>query len=98
MILFVLILNGCARVPIKNSEWCADAGIDGAYCFKTLSDDARILTKEEWDEIRFGQICGSPQTFANFKKALLKLCRISKACDYETVSTIQAFGRGAGIR
>lgn len=94
LILFVFALNaGCARVQIKNAEWCGDMGELGASCFHTLSDESRDLEKEEWDEERFGQVCTKPENFANWKAALLKLCRQTRLCTYEERRMIETLGR-----
>lgn len=58
-------------------------GSEGAACFHSFSDESRELTKEQWDKERFGQICSDSDAFANWKKAILKLCRVSKMCTYE---------------
>lgn len=82
-ILSALSLSGCGSVTIKNAEWCADMGELGASCFHTVSDDARELSKEEWDALRFGQVCTGPDNFANWKAAILKFCSRTKICSFD---------------
>src|SRR5690348_7071519 len=82
----------CQRVRIKDGEHCADVGPLGAVCFMTLSDKTRDIPKEQWGEERFGQICSSPAVFADWKAAILKLCKISKSCTYDEIKDIQKFG------
>lgn len=72
-------------MTIRDSEWCGDAGPDGAVCATTLSDKTRDIPKDAWDEMRPGMICGSAETFAEWKASLLKLCKDSKRCKLEEV-------------
>lgn len=83
LILFVLIASACSQVRIKDAEWCGDMGNLGASCFHTLTDETRDIPSEEWDYERFGMVCTQPDNFAEWKKAILKLCKISKACTYD---------------
>jgi hypothetical protein len=85
-LLFVCLLSSCARVPIKNSEWCGDLGAEGASCFNTLNDNSRDISKEEWDKERVGKLCTSPETFADLQAAILKLCKASGRCVYDSKS------------
>ena len=84
-------LSSCSRVKIKNHEWCADLGDMGADCFQTLSDEKRYPEKEQWDKERFGMLCTSSDTFADMKEIILKLCQVSKKCDYATRQAIAHF-------
>lgn len=77
-----LILNGCGRVTIGNHEFCGDMGRLGAACFKTLSDDTRDIPKDSWDQERVGMICARAEAFADFKQAVLTLCKMSRRCWY----------------
>lgn len=86
----LLGLTSCARVAIKDAEWCADQGDFGAQCFNTISDKERYIEKEAWDEIRFGMLCTSSDSFANWKAAIKKLCSVNKnLCTYEEVETLE---------
>lgn len=77
------MVASCA-VVIKDAEVCGDMGIDGAQCFHTLTPASRALTLSQWDDIRFGQLCTSADSFANWKDALEKLCHQPGACKYQT--------------
>lgn len=90
-ILLLLSLSSCARVPIKNTEWCGDMGPNGAQCFHTLSDESRTLSATEWENERFGMICATSKDFGEFKKVITNLCRISKRCTYEMKQKINTF-------
>jgi hypothetical protein len=81
VILFVF-LSSCAKVRIKDSQWCGDLGESGAACFNTLSDNYREISKNEWDQKRVGMICTKPQTFADWKAAIINLCNSTKRCTY----------------
>ena len=78
---FILMGASCA-VEIKDQEWCGDMGERGAECFHTLTQDKRTLTKTEWDEIRFGQVCSAASNFADIKANLEKLCHETQDCKY----------------
>lgn len=92
VILFVFLLSNCARVNIKNTEWCTDLGEEGATCFNTLNDNNREIHKEEWDRERFGMLCTSADDFSEWRAVILKLCRYAgKRCTYEDKLKIQAY-------
>lgn len=97
LILFVLGLESCSRVQIKDAEWCADMGPEGATCVNSLSDGKRDIPKEIWDQIeigpdhRFGMVCTDPGNFADWKKAILKLCYLTKACTYNAKKKLVEF-------
>lgn len=67
-------------------------GALGAKCFHTFSDEQRSIPADEWDDERFGMVCGKADAFADMKSALLRLCKISGRCTYEDVQTIRQFG------
>ena len=92
-ILFIsLFLFGCSQVKIKDSEWCGDAGPYGASCFNTLSDNTRDIEKEQWDEERFGMICTKSSNFAEWKTAILKLCKMAgRRCKYDVQKKVIIF-------
>ncbi len=86
------LISGCgARVTITDTEWCADAGPRGAFCFHTLSDTQRRIPVEDWAEQRFGKICTDPETLAEWKAAILKLCDDTGRCDFRMEEAVQAF-------
>ncbi len=92
----MLILSGlstsCSHITIPDAEYCGDKGALGAACFHTLSDQSRQLTQVEWDSERFGQLCSSAETFAEQKKIILKLCKVTKACSYQEKQLLEKFG------
>jgi len=91
VILFVFLLSSCAKVPIKDSEWCGDLGSSGASCFNTLSDKQRDIEKEAWDKERVGMICTKSETFADWQASILKLCKSSGRCTFENKKIIINF-------
>lgn len=92
LILIALLHSGCARVRIDDAEFCGDMGSEGAQCFNLLSDKEREIPKPQWDEERFGMICTEAQTFVEWKKAIIKLCRVSGRCYYDTTEMAVKFG------
>lgn len=85
-----LLLSGCLKVVIPDTEWCGDMGQDGAYCVHTLNDTTRQVPKAAWDQERFGMLCTTSDTFASWKAALEKLCRDSR-CSFETKKEMASF-------
>lgn len=91
-VILLSFLSSCSHIEIKNSEWCGDLGSYGASCFNTLSEDTRDINNEHWNEERFGMICTKPQTFADWKKAILKLCRLNPGrCSFEDKKKVLIF-------
>ncbi len=92
VILFVSLAVSCARVPIKNSEWCGDLAEEGATCFNTHNDKTRDLDKDSWDKERKGMFCTKSDNFAEWQAIILKLCRASgNRCSYEDKKKIVSF-------
>ena len=87
----LIVLSSCAKITIKDSEWCGDVGSDGAACFYTMADKQRMLTKPEWDAERFGMICTKSENFKDWKAALEKLCHMTKRCDEEDIRQANQF-------
>jgi hypothetical protein len=67
-------------------------GQQGASCFNTISDNSRDIEKDEWDKERFGMLCTKAESFANWKQAILKLCKLAgKRCKYDVKKKIIKF-------
>lgn len=67
-------------------------GQQGASCFNTISDNSRDIEKEAWDKERFGMLCTKADSFANWKEAILKLCKLAgKRCKYDVKKKIIKF-------
>lgn len=63
----------------------------GASCFHTLSDESRDIDKTTWDAERVGQVCTDSSSFANWKAAILKLCKANRSCTYQQKQALRAF-------
>lgn len=74
------ILSACAQVQINNAEVCGDLGDLGAACFNTMNTTAREIDKPAWDKERYGELCMTVQTFADFKSEIEQLCSLSGKC------------------
>ena len=86
----MLLLSGCAKVKIEDTEWCVDEGSLGADCFHTLLKTKRTLSKLQWDTERFGQVSTTLDGFTKIQSALEKLCSISSnKCSYQDQQNIQ---------
>lgn len=90
--LLALSLSACGSVVLHDQEVCGDMGDIGAICFHTLSDQERDIPKPDWDSERFGQLCMKPEAYAEFKAAILKLCRVSRRCTYQDLEALRRFG------
>jgi len=67
-------------------------GQQGASCFNTISDDSRNIEKDAWDKERFGMLCTKSDSFANWKEAIQKLCKLAgKRCKYDIKKKIIEF-------
>lgn len=77
-----VLTASCAHIKIDNAEFCTDLGDTGAVCNKTLSHEPRDLSKQQWDQERFGQMCTSIDTVENWRAAILKACTKIK-CTYD---------------
>lgn len=64
----------------------------GASCFYTHSNNARDLSKTEWDEERVGKVCTEAATLANYKTAIQKLCYVTKSCTIEQKKILKQIG------
>lgn len=108
LVICVLILNvliatfaafsvtGCSQVPIKNNEFFVDMGEEGAFAFYSLTPEKqRDISKEDWDDLRFGMYAFSADTMANLKAAIKSLCSITNACDYQYGEMITQFFNAA---
>lgn len=83
LVILLILSISCAKIKIKNTEWCGDLGIDGASCFNTHNDNSRDLRKEEWDKVRFGMICASSKDFSEWKSYIYQLClQAGNRCTY----------------
>lgn len=93
VLLISSVFPACARIKIQDAEWCGDIGPYGAECFHTTTDEHRSIPKEQWDAERFGQLCTTPESFANWKAALLKLCKKTGMCTREEKRLIEDLGK-----
>jgi hypothetical protein len=66
-------------------------GSQGAACYHALTQDHEDLPKAIWDIRRYGMLCTTGDTFADWKQAIEQLCSYSKNCDYETQTKLQEF-------
>lgn len=76
---------------MKDHEWCGDKGRLGATCFNTLSEGRRDIKKAEWDEERFGMLCTKAESFGDWKAVILKLCKLTGRCSFDTKTKVIAF-------
>lgn len=81
----------CTHTTIEDQTWFADKGKLGAKEFHTLRDVERDVPKEEWDQIRFGMMCTTPDTFAENEANILKLCYENPRCKIEAYEQMENF-------
>lgn len=93
LLLLLLTASGCANVAIRNSRWYADVGSQGALWAETQTVNEGEVPQPVWDDMRFGMLCTSADTFADWKSVIEKLCSVSGKCTYEIRKQInQTFG------
>lgn len=95
--LLLLALSVACTVHVKDEEFCVDAGPDGATCFHSLSDAQRDVPKASWDIERFGQICETPQTFADWKSVIDSLCQNTGDCTYKQAAQVKKIKTQLGL-
>jgi hypothetical protein len=66
----------------------------GASCFNTLNSKTRDIEKAQWDEERFGMLCGTAAVFADNKRIILQLCQAYKKCVYDPTENTVSFYNG----
>lgn len=88
----------CHHIEIKDHIWCGDKGSIGASCFHDLTGEKSTLTKAEWDDLRFGQICtldpegNKGATFADYKYFIETMCSWHKReCTTEVKKKLTEF-------
>lgn len=80
----------CTTTHITDIEACGDKGSLGGHCAHTLTNETRNLNKHDWDAMRFGWICMSPEDFTNTETEIAQLCNSnSKLCDYRTKTLLR---------
>lgn len=87
-IISITFLASCS-LSVPNNEVCADKGTLGARCAFTVSGPARNIAKAEWDEVRFGNFCMSPEAFAANQKFMEQACELVKGCDVVELKRLQ---------
>lgn len=86
----VLSLSCSPKVEVYDKEVCADLGAEGARCTHTLVDQARDVTKAEWDTIRFGMLCMDSRGFTDTETIIDQICQSGFAqCDYKARERIK---------
>ncbi len=70
-------------------------GSAGATCEHMLVSKPRDIDAVHWDDERFGQLCITPDAYADIKAELEALCSLSKECVYETSPSLDKLYRKA---
>jgi len=97
LIFFLFITTSCGDVNIKDEVWYADKGLLGAVELHTLTNDMKDIPKLDWDNMRFGMLCTSTDTFAEIKSELETLCSYGDDCTYDTQQKVQAIANKIGF-
>jgi hypothetical protein len=82
-ILLVLNLSSCASIKVPDVEVCANITSSKGYCVKTLSLTDREVSGQEWVDFNRRSLKMSPESYAEIKAVLLKLCKKSNECNYQ---------------
>jgi hypothetical protein len=85
-----LLLSGCIEVTIQDHTIYVDMGSLGAHSRTTLSNQSQDISKSQWDDMRIGMLCMTPDTYADWKEVIEKLCSKSNTCKYQITPTVKA--------
>lgn len=77
-ILLIFVLSSCASVP--DIFVCADLDATTGYCAKTVTDEEKEVTGEEWDQFKKVSLKISVDDWAQLKAYILKQCKKNKQC------------------
>ena len=99
VISFAFALNACSNT-VPNAEVCADMGHLGSFCAFTIRGPERRLSKRQWDQYRYGQLCMNVENFAKYQKFIERACQQNKNCVEEAEVKFTEFenrmARGTG--
>lgn len=79
IILLSFALAAC-QLEVPNADWYRDKGDLGARKTNTITGIGEDVSKEEWDNIRFGMFCTSETNFGNYQKFIEDACATTKNC------------------
>ena len=90
----------CGHVQVPDTEVCSSAGVHGALCAHTISQERRRLTIEQWIDFleangdnKGPAVCQSSIDYMKVKTALEQLCqKAGDSCAYEDKKMISDFG------
>lgn len=93
LIALLSVTVSCGSVTVFDKEVCADLGVAGAHCARTLADPPkrRDIEKAKWDSERIGWMCMRAEDFSDAEDAIDSLCRTSNLCNYETKEQLAKF-------
>jgi len=78
-ILLIFVLNSCASVP--DIFVCADLDQSTGYCAKTIADEEKEVTGQEWQDFKRLSLKISVDDWAQLKAYILKQCKKNKQCN-----------------
>lgn len=80
-ILLLLSLSACSNIQIPNEPVCADISQTSGYCVKMVSGESYEISGEQWLSFNKKALKISPDSYAQIKILILKLCKKSKDCN-----------------
>lgn len=84
-----LNLFSCA-VRINDETFYVDAGSLGAVTVNLLTPGSEIVPPDQWNPMREGMFCMSPQSFGDIKTEIEELCS-KTTCSYQVKQALQGF-------
>ena len=84
-----LALQSSCAVPIKDEQFCADMGSQGAACDNLLTSNPIIIPQPAWDSMREGMFCESNQAVGDIKAEIESLCS-KTPCSYQVKEALHS--------
>lgn len=85
LIILLSFALGACSLSVPDADWYRDKGTLGARKTNTITGIGEDISKEEWDEIRFGMFCTSEENFGKYQKFIEDACAITKKCKVQDV-------------
>lgn len=92
-VILLFLVSSCGKVNIKDAEFCGNLGILGAECFHAFSEKHRSMNYSQWKEESFGMICTRSENFANWKAAIMALCKNTGQCNKKVEKKVKKLDR-----
>lgn len=80
-----VLISSCAVNP-PDIFVCADLDQSTGYCAKTISDEQKEVTGEEWQDFKSTSLKMSASDWSQLKAYILKMCEKNKQCKQQDLT------------